>query len=948
MQLRSLLLCLLLVPLAAPRADEGFPQILSSPLSVEARGKIDPQLVLLTSLPSRSRSDLAPLGERIVAMGEEVHDLAFPVFIRSSLTDAELAALGAEPNTRLGDIVTAVVREDDLDRLGSHPGVETIEASYRMLPALDVSVPEIRANLVNHSGETGFTGRRVICGIVDTGIDHTHEDFKKEDGSTRILAIWDQTIGGNPPEGFDYGHQYLARDIDRGDANDHVDDAGHGTHVAGIIAGNGSSLHTGQYRGIAWEADILMVRNTGRDVFDYGGGTPIFPSTSTVGSLDAFSYMMYVADVLDRPLVANLSQGAAMGPHDGTSLYEQMIDGLVEEGLILTVAAGNSQDDDGHGRLMIPASGEGTLVLEHTSGRDAQWYVVFECWYPDGEQYSWVVTSPSGTAITIPSQMTQNYASRVTSHPDTVYYWAQRHHPANGQGYFFCQVQNSRLNVEAGEWRVRAVAEVTPHEGGTVDLYCERNQYGLKVKQGLVMDGTIGMPGSATGAISVASYNTKVQWVGGDGRTWGLPGENPAGDISTFSAHGPRRDGELKPDLAAPGQMIASSRASGYDPSMAFIDPGGSHTFLQGTSMSAPHVAGAIALLLDKDPTLTPRLVKGLLRSTARSDAFTGVTPNATFGYGKLDVKAAIDLMDTMPECLARLGDSNGDENVNVLDVVTTVNDILDRHALGDEARACADVDSNLILDIRDVTGPTSIILGTDARVPLALEDPDRTVNWREDTTADIYRLTIEDARVAGLQMAFFLPRGYALDGEPQLEGAAPGAQIACRNRRGQRHLLAYAPSGPLCGAGGRVTVALPLAFEWRADEGAGDLAVTHILVCDARGRELSLSPTPLDDSREYETRAPLRTRFLQSANPVRGPAHVRYHLPQSGAVEIDIWDATGRKIRSLLSGWQLAGDHRVPWDGTDDRGRRMPGGSYFVRLQTEDGELSRKVVIIR
>ncbi|MBD3162834.1 MAG: S8 family serine peptidase, partial [Candidatus Eisenbacteria bacterium] len=328
------LLGLLALPPAPLRAEEGGPseagKYLSRPIPIapEAAGKIDPNLLLALSTPTTMSGSLKQAARKIVILGESPEAPVFPCIIRTSLDDAALASLGAAPQSRIGEFVTARIAAEDLGRVAADPGVLGIEASYRMVPSLDVSVPEIRANLVNQGAPSGYSGSGVIYGMLDDGIDITHEDFKNAGGS-RVLYIWDHYRDGNAPSGFDYGYEYTKAMIDAGQASQFVNDGGHGSHVAGIAVGDGSSLPQNTYRGVAWEADIIHVRNGYCDLFCYGGGSPWWGSQTTVGSIDGLNYMINKANALGKPLVVNQSQGTMMGPHDGTTFFEQSYDNLV-------------------------------------------------------------------------------------------------------------------------------------------------------------------------------------------------------------------------------------------------------------------------------------------------------------------------------------------------------------------------------------------------------------------------------------------------------------------------------------------------------------------------------------------------------------------------------------------------------------------------------------------
>jgi subtilisin family serine protease len=161
---------------------------------------------------------------------------------------------------------------------------------------------------------------------------------------------------------------------------------------------------------------------------------------------------------------------------------------------------------------------------------------------------------------------------------------------------------------------------------------------------GLVPYGVIGSPGSADSVITVAAHTTKNCWTSVNGNTYCWSPLPTLDDIAPFSSHGPLRNGKQKPDLSAPGNGIAAGRSAAATIQTELIVADGVHTMLAGTSMSAPHVTGTVALLLAQPAwsNATPSAIRQRLQSTARTDAFTGAVPNATWGFGKLNAAAAL------------------------------------------------------------------------------------------------------------------------------------------------------------------------------------------------------------------------------------------------------------------------------------------------------------------
>ncbi len=160
----------------------------------------------------------------------------------------------------------------------------------------------------------------------------------------------------------------------------------------------------------------------------------------------------------------------------------------------------------------------------------------------------------------------------------------------------------------------------------------------------------VGIPGTARQAITVASFCSKTSWPGLDGKIHYYDAAPTLQAISSFSSPGPTRDKRQKPDIAAPGQGIVSALSRDASVSTSIITPDGVHQFMQGTSMAAPHVTGAVALLLQKDRTLTPDKIKNIFLKTNLKDSYTGAVWNNSWGYGKLQIDKAIAMVTSSTE----------------------------------------------------------------------------------------------------------------------------------------------------------------------------------------------------------------------------------------------------------------------------------------------------------
>ncbi|MBK8232764.1 MAG: T9SS type A sorting domain-containing protein [Candidatus Eisenbacteria bacterium] len=241
-----------------------------------------------------------------------------------------------------------------------------------------------------------------------------------------------------------------------------------------------------------------------------------------------------------------------------------------------------------------------------------------------------------------------------------------------------------------------------------------------------------------------------------------------------------------------------------------------------------------------------------------------------------------------------------------------------------------------------DVAAIVNVILGGRP----AGDTPRRPVAWAQTIEGSTFRFAFDARDAHGLQLSYILPRGYEAAGTPRLVGAAPGTTLGTRTAVGQTTLLAYNPNGGLSADADRVVLEVPYVYAWEGGAGEGDFAVTNLILADRFGRELTLESEPSETEgidggvRSYLAAA--------TPNPAAAGSRISYDLASSGAVQIALFDASGRRIRDLYRGFQMAGGHLLRWDGRDASGREVPDGAYFVRLTTERGTDSQKLLVIK
>ena len=555
---------------------------------------------------------------------------------------------GLETGSRIGNIVTARADQRAIVALASDPAVISVEASREGgIRDCVVSMPYVGATAA-HQPPLSEQGSEALVAIIDSGLDVLHRAFRNAGGDTRLVAIWDQrSSSGSTPQqasaagrtmGISYS-QNFGRFHSESEINGYIAanavpsdlgrnfrlingqlDHGHGTHVASIAAGSPFSSATGAAfpGGVAPEARIILVIPK----LTSGPGDPASVGYSS-SHVEALSFIRATAEGLKLPVAVNVSLGMNAGAHDGTSLLEVGFDefshGGRDSGFVVVKSAGNEHSFDGHAEVQ-PATGQTVQIEWDTTGAfRVQDYIEF--WFPSSDDLEFDLVPPAGRQIHV-DRSTPNAQDNLPSTEGTYYLALVRYHHDNGDARLLMVARNNNGHYSrSGHWTLkitgRAVVSRQP-----VHAWVERDEArALNFSNTGPLGRTLSIPGTARTVVCVGACASK----------------DPI-QVANFSSQGPSRDERHKPELVAPGIDIVAAASGTNDGTVG----------MAGTSMAAPHVTGAIALLLSNRkrrglPQLNAAQIRAAL--SQRLGGYNG-TWQADQGYGRLDIPGLFNAFD--------------------------------------------------------------------------------------------------------------------------------------------------------------------------------------------------------------------------------------------------------------------------------------------------------------
>ena len=518
----------------------------------------------------------------------------------------------------LGRYAIVTLPESMLDEYSRRPQIEFIEKPTRLyfedLFSKEAScITQVQRN---EPGNLRLTGRGVLIGIVDSGVDYRHPAFLTADGKSRILRLWDQSIPGNPPEGYATGTEYTNEEINEALSLSvqegrrlvpSEDVSGHGTAVLGVAAGSDFSRGAVK-RGVAYESDLLVVKM----------GIPrqdSFPRTTEL--MQGVDYLVRQAIRLGRSIAINLSFGNNYGSHRGDSLLETYLDNVSGMGKnVICVGMGNNGNDALHtGGMLSPGEIQeielGVGAFEPTLN--------VQLWKNYEDEMEIYLEHPAGERVgplfeTLGAQRWQAGNTKLL-----IYYGKPAPYHVTQEIYVDFLPQDEKTPyVDSGVWKIILAAR-----------NIKNGEYFLWLPGGKTLNpgtafylprpqGTLTIPATARRVISVGAYDAR---------------QNTYAD---FSGRGCRALPYPKPDLVAPGVDIYAPRS------------GGGYASFTGTSLSTPFVTGAAALLMEwgitrrKDPYLYGEKLKAYLRRGAKALQGSEKLPNDLIGWGRLCLESSL------------------------------------------------------------------------------------------------------------------------------------------------------------------------------------------------------------------------------------------------------------------------------------------------------------------
>ena len=562
--------------------------------------KIDNLLNLAMNVTQQEREKSESLN-----VGYDSKTKFWDVIVKYSGSESGLAGENIQVVSLLGGYAVVTLPEAEIAEYSDREQIEFMEKP-KQLYFETLQGREASCILTVQDRNTGLSGEGVLVGVVDSGIDYFHPDFRNEDGSSRILRLWDQSIPGNPPEGYLTGTEYAKEEIDKALALGETegrrfiqsrDFSGHGTAVLGIAAGNGRASD-GVNRGIAYKSDLLVVKmGNARE--------SSFPRTTEL--IEGIDYLIRQAVKMGRPIAVNISFGNNYGSHQGDSLLETYISNVANVGRsVICVGTGNNGNDRIHtaGKLR-----QGQTDMVEMSIGTYETTLNLQLWKAYADEIEISIETPSGERLPELSEKIGTQRYRAGEADLLIYYGKPGPFQVTQEIYFDFIPVGTYLT--SGIWKLylrgRRIKE------GNYNLWLPGGRV-LNPMTGFYRPTaaeTLTIPSTAAKVVTVGAYDSRLN------------------AFADFSGRGGKQLAYFKPDLVAPGVDVTAP------------SPGGGYSGMTGTSFAVPVVTGAAALMMEwgiarkNDPFLWGEKVKAYLRRGAQPLPGFEKYPNESVGWGE-------------------------------------------------------------------------------------------------------------------------------------------------------------------------------------------------------------------------------------------------------------------------------------------------------------------------
>lgn len=642
--------------------------------------KLNPELALSLSLDNAKRMESSLLRS---GFSPSTDMWKLILFYNGSLEEIkEMISFSFIP--LLGNFAILFIKEKDIPSFLTFPQVLYVELSRPIyenaLTGIDASCfPDYNIVTGRNVNTTTLTGKGTAIAVLDSGVDYRHPDFRNADGSTRILAYWDQSLpfasfnkentnsNSSNSDNFQYisitdnQNNYIAADNKTNTRRDTIskhsftidnpynlgvifseedlnrllmpksssvpsgssafsvtapatellspseDISGHGTHIAGICSGNGRASN-GNNQGVAPESSLIVVKLKNETASVY---------TDYANLMMAVDFAVRFANSRSLPLSINISYGSNDGSHTGSSLLELFMEQVSLYGKnVICAATGNEGLTRRHTSL-------NTISNQNTYDKSIDFTIApgerslyLEIWQAFADDFSYELFAPSGLESFVFPAVPGIYAYMIAD--TTIYLTINNPTPYQPFRQYFLSFSSNTTFITSGTWALHIASTPT---GKIVD---GRLQFWLPSKEATnsatgflspSSDMTFTIPSTASSVISVSGYDSSLDV------------------FAPFSGQGFSNNRNTKPDLCAPAVNILSAA------------PGGGYTIRTGTSMAAPFVTGAAALLMQygivngNDPFLYGEKAKAYLWKNARPLPAFSEYPNEKVGWGALCFK---------------------------------------------------------------------------------------------------------------------------------------------------------------------------------------------------------------------------------------------------------------------------------------------------------------------